>query len=252
MRKIFLFLLLCASLKAFLPIPLPVTDAKAIQQVTKLSTEVGQLEGSAATHWAKEVAQQTGARAHWGETNAFYKEANELYDKIIKALKNQNVKLEDIKIMTEKLDNKMRDLLDKRNYAEIVTTGEYGFDIIIEYCESLDEKRKLACYNDLGVAGNKLDIQRIANEYYTDITKKNYPKLNKARTSSEDIKSSIDVNNAIRQNFLEIDLKELEKEISQMTASNKYDLELQSATNQTLKDINKKIDMSKIVKAKSK
>lgn len=239
----------CSSLNAIIPIPLPVTDVKAIQQTTKLGINVGTLSASANLHWnAKE--------RHWqSDTNKFYYDAIEKYKKILEALKNKNIKidLQKIRENSEKIDEMALKLLGKRDYAELVPgslAANYEFEIILNYCDEIkDKNRKLACFNDLAAAGNKLGMQQSANKIYTELTEK-IGELNTKRTDSKDVKSSIDVNNAIRQSFLELDLGELEKEINEITADEKYDLENQSATNLTLKNINTKVDMGKIVKAK--
>ena len=74
-------------MNAIIPIPLPVTDVKAIQQTTKLGINIGTLSASANLHWnAKE--------RHWqSDTNKFYYDAIEKYKKILEALKNKNIKM---------------------------------------------------------------------------------------------------------------------------------------------------------------
>lgn len=261
MREFFKYLIcvfiFCSSLNA-IPIPLPVTDAKAIQQVTKLTTDVVALEALAAAHWILYDEHWREKKLHWSkDTNKFYDDARQLYQKILTALtsKDVNINLQELREKSQEIDARALELLGKRDYAELVDgslASQYNFEILVDYCEKIEDKnRQRACYNDFGAAGIKLGTNKKANENYALLTKK-IQSINDERKNSKDIKSSIDVKNAISQSFLELDLQELEKEINEIAASNKYDLEMQSATNLTLQNINNSVDMSKIPKANKK
>lgn len=258
MKKFIIICLFCSCSFGVLP----VIDVALGVALTALQAAFDSFSGSAKSHWRTDENNWAAEKKQWQSDNKFYDDARKKYEEILKAITEKkdsinalNEKEKQTYKLLENINEIAKKILNTRDFKAL--SDELKTDVIkddykIKYCENLkDEKAKYICYADFGSAAISLILQ---DKSANDMKKFNdaIGAIDTARKGSKDVKESADIANVIAQEHLELATYKAQKTLATKALKEKKILEMQAAKNRTLKDINKELDMSNIVKKSEK